>query len=177
MIQRKFLLVALNPLLAFSLMFSKSPGFVCSPSFLNSWSSTSMNCQSYELQWSIVVFTITFVHCHFFQHHHHHHIPAQYDGHVTGVTESELVSWLAYACQRRIALNCNKVECSLISFACWSERNAVLPDSLRLETASHQSWHTWSIKFKVKKSIININQLSLNDIKLRSCPLQPTHKL
>ena len=42
---------------------------------------------------------ITFVHCHFFQphHHHHHHIPAQYDGHVTGVTESELVSWLAYA--------------------------------------------------------------------------------
>ena len=34
-IQRKFLLVALNPLLAFSLMFSNRPGFVCSPSFLN----------------------------------------------------------------------------------------------------------------------------------------------
>ena len=49
----------------------------------------------------------------------HHHIPAQYNGHVTGVTESELVSWLAYACQRRIALNCNKnqVKYSLISVA------------------------------------------------------------
>ena len=33
-IQRKFLLVALNPLLAFSLMFSNRPGFVCSASFL-----------------------------------------------------------------------------------------------------------------------------------------------
>ena len=49
----------------------------------------------------------------------HHHIPAQYNGHVTGVTESELVSWLAYACQGRIALNCNKnqVKCSLTSVA------------------------------------------------------------
>lgn len=35
-IQRKFLLVALNPLLAFSLMFSNRPGFVCSASFLPS---------------------------------------------------------------------------------------------------------------------------------------------
>ena len=34
-LQRKFLLVALNPLLAFSLMFSNRPGFVCSASFLN----------------------------------------------------------------------------------------------------------------------------------------------
>ena len=33
-IQRKFLLVALKPLLAFSLMFSNKPGLVCSPSFL-----------------------------------------------------------------------------------------------------------------------------------------------
>ena len=33
-IQRKFLLVALKPLLAFSLMFSNRPGFVCSASFL-----------------------------------------------------------------------------------------------------------------------------------------------
>ena len=64
--QRKFLLVALNPLLAFSLMFSKRPGFVCSPSFLNSWSSTLINCKLHELRWSIVVFTITFVHCHTF---------------------------------------------------------------------------------------------------------------
>ena len=32
------------------------------------------------------------------------YIPAKYDGHVAGVTESELVCRLAYACQRGITL-------------------------------------------------------------------------
>ena len=109
-IQRKFLLVALNPLLAFSLMFSNRPGFVCSASFLNSRRSyiNDQWCDIYtqhkapnlyhececQVWWSYAEYGYNVCKI----------IPAEYDGHVAGVTKSELVCWLAYACQGRIAL-------------------------------------------------------------------------